>query len=83
MQEELYQFDRLDIWELDDRPLCKNIINMKWIWKNKRDEENTVIRNKARLVAKGYAHKEGIDFEESFALVARLDTNHFQYTRWT
>ncbi|GJU75237.1 retrovirus-related pol polyprotein from transposon TNT 1-94 [Tanacetum coccineum] len=45
---------------------------MKWIWKNKRDEENTVIRNKARLVAKGYAQKEGIDFEESFAPVSRL-----------
>ncbi|GJU62354.1 retrovirus-related pol polyprotein from transposon TNT 1-94 [Tanacetum coccineum] len=73
MQEELHQFDRLDVWELVDRPLCKNVINMKWIWKNKRDEENTVIRNKARLVAKGYAQKEGIDFEESFALVARLE----------
>ncbi|GJV06803.1 retrovirus-related pol polyprotein from transposon TNT 1-94 [Tanacetum coccineum] len=47
MQEELHQFDRLDVWELVDRPLCKNIINMKWIWKNKRDEENTIIRNKA------------------------------------
>ncbi|GJS01926.1 retrovirus-related pol polyprotein from transposon TNT 1-94 [Tanacetum coccineum] len=72
MQEELYQFDRLNVWELVDRPLCKNVINMKWIWKNKRDEENTIIRNKARLVAKGYAQKEGIDFEESFAPVARL-----------
>ncbi|GKF90124.1 retrovirus-related pol polyprotein from transposon TNT 1-94, partial [Tanacetum coccineum] len=50
MQEELYQFDRLDVWELVDRLLCKNVINMKWIWKNKRDEENTVIRNKARLM---------------------------------
>ncbi|GKE21231.1 retrovirus-related pol polyprotein from transposon TNT 1-94 [Tanacetum coccineum] len=46
---------------------------MKWIWKNKRDEENTVIRNKARLVAKRYAQKERIDFEESFAPVARLE----------
>ncbi|GJV20743.1 retrovirus-related pol polyprotein from transposon TNT 1-94 [Tanacetum coccineum] len=73
MQEELYQFDRLDVWELFDKPLCKNVINMKWIWKNKHDEENTVIRNKACLVAKGYAQKEGIDFEESFALVARLE----------
>nr|GEY47766.1 hypothetical protein [Tanacetum cinerariifolium] len=73
MQEELHQFDRLDIWELVDRPLCKNVINMKWLWKNKRDEENTVIRNKSRLVAKGYAQKEGIDFEESFAPVARLE----------
>nr|GEY41003.1 retrovirus-related Pol polyprotein from transposon TNT 1-94 [Tanacetum cinerariifolium] len=59
--------------ELVDRPLCKNVINMKWLWKNKRDEENTVIQNKSRLVAKGYAQKEGVDFEESFAPVARLE----------
>ncbi|GJS64572.1 retrovirus-related pol polyprotein from transposon TNT 1-94 [Tanacetum coccineum] len=52
---------------------CKNVINLKWLWKNKRDEENTIIRNKSRLVAKGYAQKEGIDFEESFAPVARLE----------
>nr|GEW96860.1 hypothetical protein [Tanacetum cinerariifolium] len=50
-------------------PLCKNVINMNWLWKNKRNEENTVIRNKSRLVAKGYAQKEGVDFEESFAPV--------------
>nr|GEU44569.1 hypothetical protein [Tanacetum cinerariifolium] len=61
------------VWELVDRPLCKNVINMKWLWKNKCDEENTVIRNKSRLVAKGYAQKEGIDFEESFAPVAQLE----------
>ncbi|GJX75475.1 hypothetical protein Tco_0314070 [Tanacetum coccineum] len=42
MQEELHQFDRLDVWELVDRPLCKNVINLKWLWKNKRDEENTI-----------------------------------------
>nr|GFA56354.1 Gag-Pol polyprotein [Tanacetum cinerariifolium] len=68
MQEELHQFDRLDVWELVDRPLYTNVINLKWLWKNKHDEENTVIRNKSRLVAKGYAQKEGVDFEESFAL---------------
>nr|GEY57803.1 hypothetical protein [Tanacetum cinerariifolium] len=73
LTEELHQFDRLDVWELVDRPLCKNVINMKWLWKNKCDEENTVIRNKSRLVAKGYAQKEGIDFKESFAPVARLE----------
>nr|GEU99927.1 Gag-Pol polyprotein [Tanacetum cinerariifolium] len=73
MQEELHQFDRLDVWELVDRPLCTNVINLKWLWKNKRDEENTVIRNKSRLVAKGYAQKEGVDFEESFTSVARLE----------
>nr|GEX98130.1 hypothetical protein [Tanacetum cinerariifolium] len=73
MKEELHQFDRLDVWELIDRPLCKNVINIKWLWKNKRDEENTVIRNKSHLVAKGYAQKEGVDFKESFATVARLE----------
>nr|GEW45351.1 retrovirus-related Pol polyprotein from transposon TNT 1-94 [Tanacetum cinerariifolium] len=73
-QEELHQFDRLDVWELVDRPLCKNVINMKWLWKNKHDVENTVIRKKSRLVAKGSAQKEGVDFEESFAPVARLET---------
>nr|GFB87172.1 hypothetical protein [Tanacetum cinerariifolium] len=66
-------FDRLDVWELVNRPLCKNVINMKWLWKNKRDEENIVIRNKSCLVAKGYPQKEGVDFEESFAPVARLE----------
>nr|GFA08363.1 retrovirus-related Pol polyprotein from transposon TNT 1-94 [Tanacetum cinerariifolium] len=73
MQEELHQFDRLDVWELVDRPLCTNVINLKWLWKNKRDKENTVIQNKYRLVDKGYAQKEGVDFEESFAPVARLE----------
>ncbi|GJS92745.1 retrovirus-related pol polyprotein from transposon TNT 1-94 [Tanacetum coccineum] len=66
-------FDRLDVWELVDRPLCKNVINLKWLWKNKHDEENTIIRKKSRLVAKGYAQKKGIDFEESFAPVAQLE----------
>nr|GEV23975.1 retrovirus-related Pol polyprotein from transposon TNT 1-94 [Tanacetum cinerariifolium] len=51
----------------------QNIINMKWLWKNKRNEENTIIRNKSCFVAKGYAQKEGIDFEESLAPVARLE----------
>nr|GFA34794.1 retrovirus-related Pol polyprotein from transposon TNT 1-94 [Tanacetum cinerariifolium] len=73
MQEELHQFNRLDVWELVDRPLCINGINLKWLWKNIHDEENTVIRNKSRLVAKGYFQKEGVDFEESFAPVARLE----------
>ncbi|GJU83785.1 retrovirus-related pol polyprotein from transposon TNT 1-94 [Tanacetum coccineum] len=72
MQEELHQFDRLQVWELVDKPFGKTVIKIKWLWKNKKDEDQTVIRNKARLVAKGYAQEEGIDFEESFALVARL-----------
>ncbi|GKD44514.1 retrovirus-related pol polyprotein from transposon TNT 1-94 [Tanacetum coccineum] len=73
MQEELHQFDRLQVWELVDKPFSKNVIKLKWLWKNKKDEDQTVIRNKARLVAKGYAQKKGIDFKESFSLVARLE----------
>nr|GFA10386.1 hypothetical protein [Tanacetum cinerariifolium] len=68
------------VWELVDRPVCKNIINMKWLWKNKRDEENTVIQNKSRLMDKGYAQKDGVDFEESFAPVARLEAVWFFIT---
>ncbi|GJV27267.1 retrovirus-related pol polyprotein from transposon TNT 1-94 [Tanacetum coccineum] len=72
MQEELHQFDRLDICELVDKPFSKIVIGLKWLWKNKKDEESIIIRNKARLVAKGYRQEEGIDFEESFAPFARL-----------
>ncbi|GJV37561.1 retrovirus-related pol polyprotein from transposon TNT 1-94 [Tanacetum coccineum] len=67
------KFDRLQVWELVDKPFGKMIIKLKWLWKNKKDEDQTVIRNKARLVAKGYAQEEGIDFEESFSPVARLE----------
>nr|GEV56674.1 copia protein [Tanacetum cinerariifolium] len=49
------------------------VTRLKWLWKNKKDEDQTIIRNKPRLVAKGYAQEEGIDFEESFTLVARLE----------
>nr|GEW14350.1 copia protein [Tanacetum cinerariifolium] len=66
MQEELYQFDRLHVWELVDKPFGKMVIRLKWLWKNKKHEDQTVIRNKARLVAKGYAQEEGIYLEESF-----------------
>nr|GEW43855.1 retrovirus-related Pol polyprotein from transposon TNT 1-94 [Tanacetum cinerariifolium] len=73
MQEELHQFDRLQVWELIDKPFGKSVIRLKWLWKNKKDKDQTAIRNKERLVAKGCAPKEGIDFEESFAPVARLE----------
>ncbi|GKF46765.1 retrovirus-related pol polyprotein from transposon TNT 1-94, partial [Tanacetum coccineum] len=62
-----------DAEELVECPIGKTLIIVKWIWKNKTDAENTVIRNKSRLVAKGYGQEEGIDFEESFAPVARLE----------
>nr|GEW79352.1 retrovirus-related Pol polyprotein from transposon TNT 1-94 [Tanacetum cinerariifolium] len=73
MQEELHHFDRLQVWELVDKTFGKTVIRLKWLWKNNKDEDQTVIRNKARLVAKGYAQEEDIDFEESFALVVRLE----------
>ncbi|GKB18696.1 retrovirus-related pol polyprotein from transposon TNT 1-94 [Tanacetum coccineum] len=62
-----------DSEELVPRPEGKNIIALKWLWKNKCDAENIVVRNKTRLVAKGYKQEEGIDFEESFAHVAHLE----------
>ncbi|GJV85156.1 retrovirus-related pol polyprotein from transposon TNT 1-94 [Tanacetum coccineum] len=73
MQEELHQFNRLNVWELVDKPFRKTMINLKWLWKNMKDEDNTVIRNKARLIAKVYRQEEGIDFVESFAPVACIE----------
>nr|GEX19292.1 ribonuclease H-like domain-containing protein [Tanacetum cinerariifolium] len=61
------------VWELIDNPFGKSVIRLKWLWKNKKDEDQTVIRNKAGLIAKGYAQEEGIDFAKSFAPVARLE----------
>ncbi|GJW63413.1 retrovirus-related pol polyprotein from transposon TNT 1-94 [Tanacetum coccineum] len=75
MQDELNQFERLQVWELVPRPNGKNVIALKWLWKNKCDAENIVLRNKTRLVAKGYKQEEDIDFEESFAPVARLEAD--------
>nr|GEX50633.1 hypothetical protein [Tanacetum cinerariifolium] len=66
-------FKRLDVWELVECPIGINVITVKWIWKNNTDAEITAIRNKFCLVAKGYRQEEEIDFEESFAPVARLE----------
>ncbi|GJT77727.1 retrovirus-related pol polyprotein from transposon TNT 1-94 [Tanacetum coccineum] len=73
MQDEIHKFDRLDVWELVPPPDCAMIIALKWIYKVKLDEYGDVLKNKARLVTKGYRQKEGLDFEESFAPVARLE----------
>ncbi|GJX11882.1 retrovirus-related pol polyprotein from transposon TNT 1-94 [Tanacetum coccineum] len=73
MQEELLQFKRLDVWVLVPLPDHVKPLTLKWLFKNKHDEENTVIRNKTRLVVRGYRQEEGIDFEESFAPVARME----------
>ncbi|GJX73442.1 integrase, catalytic region, zinc finger, CCHC-type containing protein [Tanacetum coccineum] len=73
MQEELHEFDRLEVWELVPCPDKVMIITLKWIYKVKLDEMGGILKNKACLVARGYCQEEGIDFEESFAPMVRLD----------
>nr|GFA84330.1 Gag-Pol polyprotein [Tanacetum cinerariifolium] len=73
MQDEIHKFDRLQVWGLVPQPDCVMIIALKWIYKVKLDEYGDVLKNKARLVAKGYQQEEGIDFEESFVLVAHIE----------
>jgi hypothetical protein len=73
MQEELNNFKRNEVWSLVPRPK-QNIVGTKWVFRNKQDKHGVVTRNKARLVAKGYAQVVGLDFEETFAPVARLES---------
>nr|GEV74505.1 hypothetical protein [Tanacetum cinerariifolium] len=73
MQEELNEFECLEVWELVPRPDKVMVITLKWIYKVKLDELGGILKNKARLVACGYRQEEEIDFEESFAPVARLE----------
>ncbi|GJR48672.1 retrovirus-related pol polyprotein from transposon TNT 1-94 [Tanacetum coccineum] len=73
MQQEVHEFERLKLWELVPRLDKAMIISLKWIFKVKLDEYGGVLKYRARLVAKGYCHEEGIDFEESFAPVARIE----------
>ncbi|GJY38429.1 integrase, catalytic region, zinc finger, CCHC-type containing protein [Tanacetum coccineum] len=73
MQEEFNEFKRLEVWELVPRLEKVMVITLKWVYKVKLDELGGILKNKARLVARGYHQEEGIDFEESFAPVARLE----------
>nr|GEV68533.1 hypothetical protein [Tanacetum cinerariifolium] len=76
MQDEIHEFDRLQVWELVPQPDCVMIIALKWIYKVKLDEYGDVLKKKARLMAKEYRQEEGIDLEESFAPVTRIEAIH-------
>ncbi|KAM1503465.1 hypothetical protein ACFX15_027859 [Malus domestica] len=74
MQAELDMIEKNNTWMLVDRPSSKPVIGVKWVYKTKLNLDGSIQKNKARLVAKGYSQKPGIDFNETFAPVARLDT---------
>nr|GFB81618.1 putative ribonuclease H-like domain-containing protein [Tanacetum cinerariifolium] len=71
--EELLQFKTQQAWILVDLPFGKKVIGTKWVYKNKKDERGVVVRNKVRLVAQGHRQEEGIDYNEVFAPVSRLE----------
>jgi hypothetical protein len=73
MNEELDQIEKNDTWELVSRPTKKNVIVSKWVYKNKMNDQGNIVRNKAILVCKGYAQIQGLDFDETFVPVARLE----------
>ncbi|GJR99639.1 retrovirus-related pol polyprotein from transposon TNT 1-94 [Tanacetum coccineum] len=74
MQEELNQFIANDVWKLVPQPKNMKIIGTNWVFRNKLDENGIVSRNKARLVAQGYNQQECIDYDETYAPVARLES---------
>jgi hypothetical protein len=73
MDEELDQIEKNDTWEMVPRLKKKNIIGTKWVFRNKLNEDGKVTKNKTRLVCKGYAQVEGIEFEETFSPVSRME----------
>ena len=73
MQEELNQFERRRVWNLVPKPQNRTVIGTRWVFRNKLDEQGQIVRNKARLVVQGYNQEEGIDYDETFAPVARIE----------
>ena len=73
MKEELIQIENNETWELVPRPINKNVIGAKWVFRKKLDEAGKVTQKKARLFCKGYVEVEGIDYGETYAHVARME----------
>ncbi|GKA39883.1 putative ribonuclease H-like domain-containing protein [Tanacetum coccineum] len=73
MQEELLQFKLLNVWTLVDLPYGKKAIGSKWVFRNKKDQRGIVVRNKSRQVAQGHRQEKGIDYDDVFAPVARIE----------
>ena len=73
MNEEIEKIEKNKIWTLVPRPKDKNVIDIKWVFRNKLNEDGKVSRNKERLVCKGYSQEEGIDYGETFSSIARLE----------
>jgi hypothetical protein len=76
MQEEIDSVKRNQTWELADLPQGHRVITLKWVYKLKRNEAGEIVKHKARLVARGFVQQEGIDFDEVFAPVARMESVH-------
>jgi hypothetical protein len=74
MKAEMDAVDKNRTWELTDLPRCHRAITLKWVFKLKRDEVSTIIKHKAHLVARGFLQREGIDFDDAFAPVARMES---------
>ena len=73
MREQLNQSEKSKVWNLVPLPKEQSVIGTKWVFRHKLDEGGKVIRNKARLVAQGYNQQESINYDETFAFVARLE----------
>ena len=81
MHEELHNFERNQVWTLVEKPDNNdNIIGTNWLFRNKQDEDGQVVRNKARLVAQGYTQVEGMDYGETYAPIARLESCHDRFS---
>jgi hypothetical protein len=74
MQSKMDTVEKNRTWELADLPRDHSMIILKWVFKLKSDEAGAIVKHKARLVARGFVQREGIDFDDTFAPVARMES---------